>query len=62
MNQQELQKLDDLTLDLNMNLSILNSAVKNFDNDFEVYDLINIMELIYKNSLEMREIFNSSVM
>ena len=61
MNQELLQKIDDLTLDLNMDLSVLNSAVKNYDNDLEVCSLVNFVEIIYKLSDEIREIFDNSL-
>jgi len=61
MNQESIQKIDDLTLDLNMDLSILNSAVKNFDNDLEVCSLVNFIEKIYKLSDEIREIFDNFI-
>jgi len=61
MNQELLQKIDDLTLDLKMDLSVLNSAVKNYDNDLEVCSLVNFVEIIYKLSDEIREIFDNSL-
>jgi len=61
MNQELIQRIDELTLDLNMDLSILNSAVRNFDGDLEVCSLVNFVEKIYKLSDEIREIFNNSL-
>lgn len=61
MNNQEIQKLDELTLDLNMDLAILNSAVGSFDDNLQICDLINFVKKIYKNSEEIRNIFNDSL-
>lgn len=61
MNQQELQKLDELILDLNMNLCILKSAVACFDDDLETSDLINFVESIYNVSKEIRHILENSL-
>lgn len=60
MNQQEIEKLDELTLDLNMDLCVLKSAVASLDDDLEVSDLVNIAERIYKISSEIRDVFYDS--
>jgi hypothetical protein len=60
MNKEQLQKIDWLTLDLNMDLSVLNSAVMSFNDDLQICDLINFVERIYKTSDEIREIFDNS--
>lgn len=60
MNQQEMQKLDELTLDLNMDLCILKSAVMCFDDDLEASDLVNFVQKLYKTSNEIRNIFYDS--
>lgn len=52
----EEKKLDDLTLDLNMDLCVLNSAVNNCDN-LEVCCLTNFVERLYKTSEDIRDIF-----
>ena len=61
MNQNELRTIDNLTLELNMELCILKSAVFCFDDDLEVSDLINFTERIYKMSNEIRETFDNSL-
>lgn len=60
MNQQEIEKLDELTLDLNMDLCVLKSAVISNSEDLEVSDLTNITERMYKISSEIRDIFYDS--
>ena len=60
MDKTEIQKLDNLTLELNMNLCILKSAVTCFDDDLEVSDLIDFTERIYITSVEIRDIFDNS--
>lgn len=60
MNQQEIEKLDELTLDLNMDLCILKSAVTCFDDDLEISDLINFVQKLYKTSNKIRGIFYDS--
>ncbi len=57
MDRQKLKKLGALTFDLNMDLSILNSAVKNIDDDLEVCSLVNFIERIYKTSNDIMDIF-----
>lgn len=59
MNSNDLQKLDNLSLELNANLCLLKSAVTSFDEDLEVYDLIYFVEKIYKLSNQIRKIFNN---
>lgn len=61
MNRNEIEKIDNLTLDLNMDLCILKSAVGCFDNDLEISDLINFTERIHKTSNEIRQIFDDSL-
>lgn len=60
MNQQEIEKLDKLTLDLNMDLCILKSAIMCFDDDLETNDLVNFVQKLYKTSIEIRSIFYDS--
>lgn len=60
MNRNEIEKIDNLTLDLNMDLCILKSAVCCFDDDLEISDLVNFTERIYKTSSEIRQIFDDS--
>lgn len=62
MDKAEIQKLDNLTLELSMNLCILKSAVTCFDDDLEVSDLIDLIERIYTTSAEIRELFDNSLM
>lgn len=60
MNQKELNRLDCLTLDLNMNLNVLYSAIMCFNDELEVCDLINIVKNLYGTSVKVRELFNNS--
>jgi len=53
MKNEQIEKLDELTLDINFNLAILNSAVKDYDN-LEICMLENFIETIYKTSKEIR--------
>lgn len=62
MKQQQLQTLDDLTLDLHTNLCILISAVKCDDSDLEIYSLVDFIEEIYKQSKNVRHIFENSLL
>ena len=61
MNKEQLQRIDDLTLDLNMDLNVLNSAVINCNNKLEVCDLFNFVERLSNISNEIREIFDNSL-
>ena len=61
MNQEQIQKIDNMTLDLNMDLSILNSAVGNAEDDLEVCALVNFVGKIYKLSSEIRDVFDNSL-
>ncbi len=61
MDNKQIQKLDELSLDLNFDLSVLNSAIKNFDNELEICHLVNIIEGIYELSKEIRNIFYNSI-
>lgn len=60
MNKAEINKLNDLTLDLNMDLCILKSAIICFDEDLKVSDLTNFAERLYKISSKIRDIFDNS--
>lgn len=60
MNKNDVEKIDNLTLDLNMELCILKSAVGCFDDDLEISDLVNFTERIHKISNEIRQIFDDS--
>lgn len=58
MNEEQIERLDALTLELNNDLAVLKSAVK--DNlDLEVCSLEHFVERIYKDSEEIRNIFDS---
>jgi hypothetical protein len=60
MNKEQIERLDALTLGLNFNLAVLNSAVKNNDN-LEVYSLEHFIEIIYKDSEKIRNIFEDEI-
>lgn len=58
MNENQIDRLDVLTLELNNDLAVLRSAVK--DNlDLEVCSLEHFVERIYKDSEEIRNIFDN---
>ncbi len=57
MNQDEINKLQRLSLDLNTDLCILKNAIKNGDdNDLHVSDLANSIENLYTMSDKIRKI------
>lgn len=57
MNQDEINKLQILSLELNTDLCILKNAIKNGDdNDLHISDLIDSIEKTYKMSDEIRKI------
>lgn len=60
MKKEQIEKLDELTLDVNFDLAILTSAVRDYDN-LEVCMLESFMKKIYKNSKEIRNIFEDEV-
>lgn len=60
MNKEQIEKLDELTLNINFDLAILAGAVKDYDN-LEVCMLEDFVERIYKNSKEIRNIFEEEV-
>lgn len=60
MNAQQIDRLDDLTLEIDNNLSILNSAVKDSEN-LEICSLGSFVENIYSNSKQIRDIFIDEV-
>lgn len=60
MNLKQITKLDNLTLELNFDLAILNSAIKDFDN-LEVCVLNRFIEKIYQDSEQIRNIFNNEI-
>jgi len=57
MNKEQINKIDDLTLDINFNLAILKSAIKNDDTDLELCFLEPFVENIYQTSQEIRDMF-----
>jgi hypothetical protein len=60
MNKEQITRLDDLTLKLNFDLAILNSAVKDSEN-LEVCVLNPFVEKIYQDSEEIRTIFDNEL-
>lgn len=60
MAKEQLEQLDILTLSLNFNLAILNSAVKDSEN-LEICMLESFVEKIYMTSNEIRNIFNNEI-
>ena len=60
MNKKQIEKLDNLILELNFDLVILNSAVKDYD-DLEACMLDHFVEKIYLNSKEIRNIFENEL-
>jgi len=60
MNETQMSKLDDLTLYLNFDLSILKSSLKD-DENLEVCTLTHFVERIYQDSEKIRDIFNNTI-
>ncbi len=56
MDETTLDKLEDLTLDLNMDLNVLNSALKD-DCDLQICSISNFVERIYDISKDIRNLF-----
>ena len=50
MEQEKLNKLDELTHYINMDLNILHNALKYADEDLEIAAISNFSEKIYKQS------------
>lgn len=61
MNQEELSKIEILSIDINTDLCILKNAMANPDNDLVIDDLIGFIERIYNASNEMRNVFVNSL-
>lgn len=62
MNNEELSKLEILSIDINTDLCILKNAMKNDDdNDLQTDDLVDFVEKIYNLSNEMRAVFINSL-
>lgn len=62
MNNDELSKIEVLSIDINTDLCILISAMKNSDNNIlEIDDLIVFVDRIYSASNEMRDVFINSL-
>lgn len=60
MNKEQIIRLDNLTLGLNFDLAILNSAIKDTDN-LEVCALNSFVEKIYQDSEKIRNIFDNEI-
>ena len=60
MNISQIQRLDNLTLEIESNLAILNSAVKANDG-LEVCELEDFVSQIYQNSQKIRKIFDDEI-
>lgn len=60
MNFSQIQRLDDLTIELDNGLAILNSAIK-ADEGLEVCELADFISQIYKNSQKIRTIFDDEI-
>lgn len=62
MNQDEINKVEVLSVDINTDLCILKNAMMNSDdNNLEIDDLICFVVRIYKLSNEMRNVFINSL-
>lgn len=57
MNKEQLDKIDELTLYMNMELNILHNALKYTDEELELVAVSHFVENIYKKSNELRNIF-----
>lgn len=60
MNEEQIERLDNLTLDITFDLAILNSAVKD-DNNLETYVLENFVRRLYQTSVKIRNIFDNEL-
>lgn len=62
MNNDELSKIENLSIDMNTDLCILKNAMVNpDDNNLEIDDLICFVGRIYELSNEMRDVFVNSL-
>lgn len=61
MNKTQIEELDNLTLDLNFDLAVLYNAIKDADEELEVYMLENFVKRIYKISNNLRNIFDNEI-
>ena len=57
MAENSINKLDDLTLYINMDLNILYNALKYTDDDLDIAAISHCSEKIYKQSCEIRNLF-----
>lgn len=57
MTEEENNKLEELTLCINMDLNILYNALKYVDEDLDIAALSYFSEKIYKKSCESRNLF-----
>jgi len=57
MDELKIEQLDDLTLSLNLDLNLLNSALKDDYGDLEICAISNFVEKIYNDSNSIRELF-----
>lgn len=57
MTIEEMDKLDELTLYIHMDLNILYNSLKYMDEELDITALSYFVETIYKNSCKVRELF-----
>lgn len=57
MNKEKIQKIDNLTMHMNFDLTILYNAIKNADEELEICMLEHFIKKIYEDSDEIRNIF-----
>ena len=57
MDEAKFNELDELTLNINLNLCVLNSALKEDYGDLEICAVSNFVEKIYNDSNSIRKLF-----
>ena len=57
MNEEQLDKIDELSLEISLELNILHNALKYTDEELEIAAVSHFVENIYKKSTELRSIF-----
>lgn len=61
MTDEELGKIEILSININTDLCILKNAMTNQENDLHITDLTDFVEKIYKASNEIRNVFVNSI-
>lgn len=61
MTDEELSKIEILSININTDLCILKNAMTNQENDLRIDDLTDFVEKIYTASNEMRNVFVNTI-